>query len=123
MAREQQPQRGRGRFNGGRGGRGNRFAGRGYQRGGGRTSNNQQQQKELKFAPHTQGKPQSATYATVKEAVVQQVQKTFKHGSNVAKSLKHLKLIDVSAEEPMRSISTNPNKDQATTEQKGMDIK
>jgi len=35
-------------------------------------------QLDLKFTPHVQGKPQVATYATVKDAVIQFIQKIFR---------------------------------------------
>jgi hypothetical protein len=77
----------------------------------------------LKFAPHVQGKAQSATYASVKEAIVQFVQKTFKDGNDIAQSLKDLKLIDLNVEEPKRAISEETSPRLAALEQSGLDIK
>ena len=124
MAREQQQQqgRGRGRFQRGRfrGGRGGRYQGRSRQR---NPSPNTNQQKEYKFTPHTQGKPQTATYATVKDHVIQQIQKTFKDGNNVAQSLKDGKVYELTDDEPKRQISEEEDIRAATLEQTGFDIK
>ena len=62
-------------------------------------------QSDLKFAPHVQGKGQTATYATVKEAIIQYVQNTFKDGNDVAQLLKDLKVFDKRKEEPATIIS------------------
>ena len=56
--------------------------------------------KEMKFSPQTHGKPQSATYATVKDALIQHVQKTYKDGQDIVKSLKTGTKVDVTADEP-----------------------
>ena len=104
MGRDQQSRGGKGRNNGGRGGqRGRGTGGRAGGRGG--RSSKGQTTLELKFAPHTQGTSKYATYATVKEAVMQQVQKTFKGGNDIAHCLKDLKEIDLKQEEPKRAIS------------------
>ena len=64
------------------------------------------QEKELKSFPQVQGKSSYATYATVKEAVVQQVQRTCKGGQDLAKSLEYLQTIDLQTAEPTRALST-----------------
>ena len=44
--------------------------------------------KEMKFYPHTVGsQQQSVTYDTVKDHIVQYVQKTYKNGIDIAESL------------------------------------
>ena len=98
-------------------GRGRSGRGRGYGRGRGRgrfhrKKSFKRQQfnfKELKFAPHLQGKAQSATYASVKEAVIQQIQKTYKGGIDVSKCLKDMQKIDLDALEPTRQVSNKTN--------------
>jgi hypothetical protein len=109
-----------------RGGRGNRSGGRGrfqYSNNNARPPSNASLPKELKFAPHTQGKIQYATYATVKEAVVQYIQKTFKGGHDVAKSLKDGKVVDLTLHEPDPELSMENDATKAAIEQAGMDIK
>ncbi len=92
-----------------RGGRG-RSQGRGGGRGGGRGNQGPRygskapptstaQHKLLQFAPIAQGKP-TATYATVKEAIVQHIQKNFKDGQDVAESIEKGVLYDLSSVEP-----------------------
>ncbi|MGC8553840.1 MAG: hypothetical protein ACP5O7_13425, partial [Phycisphaerae bacterium] len=81
------------------------------------------QQKVMMFAPNSQGKPQTATYATVKEAIIQQVQKTFKDGQDVAESIEKGMPFDLSSVEPTRSISAEEDPVKATLEQTGLDIK
>ena len=122
MGREQQA-RGRGRSQGVRGNRYGRGGARRYQNSSPRISSPIVKQLDLKFAPHIQGKPQTATYATVKDAVIQFVQKTFKDGNDIAQSLKDGKVYDLDKEEPEREISTATDATKATLEQAGFDIK
>ena len=122
MGREQQQYRGRGRF-APRGGRTSQGGGRSSQRAGTRSQGPQLAQKEIKFTPHMQGKPQSATYATVKDAIISQVQKTFKNGDDIAQSIKDGKVIDLKKEEPIRLISVESDARKASLEQTGFDIK
>src|SRR5210317_1765633 len=94
--------RGRGRSNFGRG------------RGNTPTSNFK---KELKFAP--QGRSNTSTYSSVKEAIVQHVQKTYKNGHDIAKSLKDQMMINLDIEEPIRAISINNVDNERSIEQSG----
>ena len=80
-------------------------------------------QQDLKFAPHVQSKAQTATYASVKDAIVQYILKTFKDGNDVAQSIKDGKLFDLSKEEPTRTMSQAIDTDAAAIEQVGLDIK
>jgi hypothetical protein len=80
-------------------------------------------QQEKIFAPHVQGKAQAATYATVKDAIISYIQKTFKDGDDTAKSLKDGTVFDLTSVEPTRVISTNTDATQAMLEQGGLDIK
>ena len=71
------------------------------------------QNKEIKFSPHTQGKAQCATYNTVKDAIIQYIQKTYKDGNDVAQSLKNASAIDLAKEKPVRLISKEEDKTKA----------
>ena len=114
---------GRGRFQGGRGnGRGGRRGSGRSNQYAGRSTSNPQSQKEIKFSTHVQGKPQGATYATVKESILQHIQKTYKGGNDIARSLKDLKLIKLNDEKPKREISKESIAAEAAIEQAGMDI-
>ena len=96
MSREQGRCRfgGRGRSSGRRGGR---FTPRG---GSNRPTNQNAQVKEMKFTPHGQGKPQAATYASVKDAIIQYIQKTFKGGNDIAISIDQMKVVDLKSKKP-----------------------
>ena len=78
--------RGRGRF----GGRGN------GQRSAGWSSNLSTQ--EVKFAPQGYGKGPHASYSTVKDAIIKHIQKNYKNGQEVAKSIKQMSLVDLSGD-------------------------
>ena len=118
MGRDNQ-KRGSGRGNG---------RGRGYNRSNSSrsnknsNSNNSNQSIEMKFTPHIQGKPQQATYATVKDAVIQYIQKNYKNGHDVATSLKKMVKLDLSGLKPVRAMSANQDAAIAANEQKGLDI-
>ena len=62
---------------------------------------------EMKFLPHTTGtKKLTAMYEMVKTHIEQYVQKTYKHGQDIAESLGELQKKDLSAEMPVRQMST-----------------
>lgn len=110
----------RGRSSGrGRGGKSS-HATRGYNRGKS-SSTNKPIVKEVKFAPQVQGKPQQATFATVKEAVLQNIQKNYKYGHIIAQSLEEGTKVDISGDKPDRQISQLTGA-AAIAEQKGFDI-
>jgi hypothetical protein len=73
--RGERSNRARGSSKGGRG-----FQPNSHQKNKNSSSRNHEKNEDYKFVPHIQGKPQQATYATVKEAVVQYVQKNYKNG-------------------------------------------
>ena len=57
---------------------------------------------EMKFAPHTSGKSSCASFATVKQCIVEYVQKSFiKAGVDLAKYLKKMEWLDLDALEPV----------------------
>ena len=70
-----------------------------------RTKSNQTKAKELKYNPHTYGNTQYAPEPTVTEAVFQRVQKDFRQGYNVVKSLREGKRMDFKAIEPTLEIA------------------
>ena len=62
---------------------------------------------ELKFTPHYSGKQQMATYDTVKEHIIQQIQKTYQYGNDMASSLCDLTYTDTpGGAKPIRRIVT-----------------
>jgi hypothetical protein len=54
---------------------------------------------------------QQVTYATVKDAIVQYIQKNYKFGDDIADSLEKMQLKDLSADKPMRTISAEADED------------
>jgi hypothetical protein len=71
---------------------------------GGRSTSTKPQERELKFAPIlNQGK--NATYATTREALIQLIEKTYRGGADVGKSLDDMKVLDLDAEAPIRTLS------------------
>src|SRR5512138_1279507 len=101
MAREGPNRGGRGRGRGQRSGRGGgRRPPRNFNSSTSSNSQGQQQIKLLQFAPHVQGKPQSATYASVRDHILTTIQKNFKDGQDVVQSLKDGKIYSLSSEEP-----------------------
>jgi hypothetical protein len=77
----------------------------------------------MKFIPHRIGKEvrQTATYQTVKDYIIQLVQKSFKNGKDVANSIRKMERIDMTAKIPVQKISEASADDKAT-EQEGYDI-
>ena len=109
-------------------GRGFGRGGRGRGRSGGRRnfqSNNgsgKDKATEIKFA--TQGpRTNMASYNTVKEAVINYVQKNYKNGQDVAKSLKQMEKVDLKAAEPELETSIENDATKRTLEQAGFNIK
>ena len=114
----------RGPSTGGRGrGRG-RSVGRGRGRGySGSKKFSSSTKQEIKFFPHGSGsQQQSITYDTVKDVIVQQVQKTYKNGVDIADSLENEEMKDLGPMRPTRSVSTLTDKTAREIEQEGFDI-
>lgn len=122
MARDQQG-RGRGRFTHGQGSPGGRGGGRRTQTNSQRSNTTPNKPLELKFGPLVQGKALTASYATVKEAIVLHIQKSYVDGNDVAQSLEHEGLIDLETEEPERKLSAKEDAEAARIEQTGFDMK
>ena len=58
------------------------------------------------FSPKTQGTPlKYASFASAKERIAQQAQKKYKFGSDVAKSIKDEKKLDLDASKPKTQVS------------------
>jgi hypothetical protein len=106
---------GRGRTTFGRG-RGSRFGNRA-------STPIKTPEREMKFSPQQQGKNVYATYATITDAVIQHIQKTYKGGPDIAKSLDEMTVIDLQAVEPTRAISAETDATLKAVDQTGLDIK
>ena len=77
----------------------------------------------MKFFPHGIGRErQTVTYETVKEHIVQYVQKTYKCGQDIAVSLRDLQMKDLTPNMPVRGASIATDTNANTREQAGMDI-
>ena len=74
----------------------------------------------MKFAPNSAGRQNTATFATVKEHLVQHIQSK-SGGQDVAESLAQMKLVNLENEKPKREWSTNSNEEQKAREQKDFD--
>jgi hypothetical protein len=76
----------------------------------------------MKFVPHGIGKErQTVTYQTVKEYIIQLVQKTYKNGKDVADSLRKMEKIDMTKNMPTRKLSQETGTDKIM-EQEGFDM-
>jgi hypothetical protein len=78
----------------------------------------------MKFIPHRIGKEvwQTATYQTVKDYIIQLVQKSFRNGKDVADSIRKLDRIDMTSKIPVRKLSRATDADDRATEQERYDI-
>ena len=122
MAREANQGRGRGqgRFSGGGRGRG-----RSQQNNNSRPqakNNNTNNNNNIKFFVHGANKQQSITYDTVKDCILQQIQKTYQQGHDVVVSLRELQRKDFISEMPTRILSTEQDNNLRQIEQEGLDI-
>ena len=61
--------------------------------------------KEMKFTTQTPGKTVHESYATVREHILQRIQKNYDSGSTVAKVLKTGKTIDWDGTEPKMQVA------------------
>jgi hypothetical protein len=76
----------------------------------------------MKFIPHRIGKEvwQTATYQTVKDYIIQLVQKSFRNGKDVTDSTRKMDGIDMTSKIPIRiRLSGAANADNRATEQEG----
>ena len=91
---------------------------KGYRKYHGNGSKSAKQEKKYLFAPKTQGQGSKyATFMSVKEKIVQEAQKKFKYRSDIAKSLKDGKLIDLSTSKPKMKLSLETDSAKQKVEQ------
>jgi hypothetical protein len=78
----------------------------------------------MKFILHGIGKEvrQTATYQTVKDYIIQLVQKSFRNGKDIADSIRKMEKMDMTTKIPIRKISGASGASEKTTEQEGYDI-
>ena len=88
-----------------------------YGRGYARKNDNQ----EMKFTPYYVGKQQGATFDTVRDHLLLQMQKTFKDGKDIVQALRD-NVDDLGSARPVRSISSKVDDAENKTEQDGFDI-
>jgi hypothetical protein len=116
MSRDNRGRRGRG----GRGYRGGRGRGRIQ---GTKSTSTSSPRLELKFYPHGIGRDrQTVTYDTVKDHIVQFVQKTYDNGQDIAISLRDLTIKDLSTLIPVRGQASDTEAKIQANIQAGMDI-
>ena len=99
MGRDNNPGRGRGR--GGQSGRGSG----GWNNRKKTKNSSTTKDREYKFAPQTYGKSPGHTYATIKDHICNYIQKNWKGGHDIAKSLEDSKKVDLANKMPQRVIS------------------
>jgi hypothetical protein len=76
----------------------------------------------MKFVPHGIGKErQTVTYQTVKDYIIQLVQKSFRNGKDVADSWRKTEKINITKHMPTRNISQETGADKVT-EQEGFNM-
>ena len=61
-------------------------------------------------------------YSSVRDIIIQEVQKKYRHGSDIAKSIRDGKLIDLSSEEPTRKLSEASTPEERAIDQDGLNI-
>jgi hypothetical protein len=110
---------GRGQSSSGRSGN-NR--GRGSRDGKHKSNTGSNKTLEIKFVPHRIGKERrTVTYQTVKDYIIQLVQKSFRNGKAVADSLRKMEMINMTKHMPTWKISQETGTDKVT-EQEGFDM-
>ena len=77
------------RFSNRSGRSGNRSHNSNSRRGSNNSNNIKSNNVELKFVPHYSGKQQVVTYDSVKEHIIQHIQKNYKYGNDMAKALRN----------------------------------
>ena len=69
---------------------------------GGKITTTEYKKQVMEFTPHTAGKHQSVTYDTVKEHILQEIQKDLKNGSHMAVNLRKGKDNGIPVNKPIR---------------------
>jgi hypothetical protein len=107
-----------------RGGRGNgRVSGRFQGKRNLNSTSSSTKQPEMEFVPHGIGRDgQAVSYDTVKDHIVQYVQKTYKNSQDTAVSIRNLVVMDLTPHEPTRGTSTDVDATANLKAQAGMDI-
>jgi hypothetical protein len=79
---------------------------------------------EMKLIPHGIGKEvrQTATYHTIKDYIIQLVQKSYRNGKDVADSIRKMDRSNLTSKIPIRRLSGATNADDRATKQEGYDI-
>ena len=100
--------------------------GRGRGRGGGRgrgkqNHNNNNRPKEMKFAPSV-GSKNKATYQTIKEHLINKIQKDYDYGDDMAKCIKRMEMINLTDQQPTKKYSTKENADAKALEQSEFNV-
>jgi hypothetical protein len=92
--------------------------GRGFKNGKPKSHTGSSKTPEMKFVPHGIGKErQTVTYQTVKENIIQLVQKTHKNGKDVADSLRKMEKIDMTKNMPIRRLLKETGTDKITEQE------
>jgi hypothetical protein len=77
----------------------------------------------MKFSPHQyQSRNTVTTYATTRDAIIQHIQKTYRAGQDIAKSLEVMQAVNLAAVEPTRIISGETNAAVKVVDLAGLDI-
>jgi hypothetical protein len=79
-------------------------------------------QVEYKFTPHTTSKTRRATFSTVKDHLVNKIQRDFKGSKDIADSLIAMQKVDLSQYMPTMQTSTKKDNTAQANEQKQFDI-
>ena len=96
------------------------FNGKRFQRSGGRGHRKQNwprgqkttnTNRQPEFTVHSHGQRRYHTYDSVKELIIEDIQKSYEFGYDIAKSLRDLRLIDLDLKKPKRQISTETDQD------------
>jgi hypothetical protein len=101
-----------------------RFSGRFQGKRNWNSTSSSTKQPEMKFFPHGIGRDrQAVSYDTVKDHIVQYVQKTYKrNGQDAALSIRNLVVMDLTPHEPTRGTSRDVDTTANLKAQAGMDI-
>ena len=106
-----------------------RYGGRGGGKFGGRKNgreklSNKTKEKEMKFATQEQmSKGFYGTYNSIKDLIINDVQKKYEYGCDIATAIRTGTRFDLKTVEPKREESKKTDKDEKQHEQSGMDIK
>ena len=78
----------------------------------------------MKFTPHgTWGGKVTVTYDTVKDHILQVIQKTYKNAEDVVTSLREMKKVDLSSMIPRLLKAESTDEETRKIEQKGLELR